>query len=506
MNSSAELNRQHSWQSSESHHSLSRFREHLSIVPPTPNRPVEKSHFSPESIEQAPSSPHGVFRHFKHAVSASTSTKRSARSPSPAQYQPGRTNVDLESAGVRTRYPRSVRDRLTQFFLELGPRQDNNSSDGESVGVPMEDRVIASSSPPLAWPPLHVEKRNHHHDCTCGRKKRSCISNTLLVVLIILLLYLLVDSVFVTASVLHLRDTTRARPSPASTATTGMNSTNSDVLSCLTQYMVNAPSSPSSYPCSECLPLLQNASTAEIVSWNSNSQYAQQTASDAVQFCGLRAIFESATPTGQSALGQAGWVKDNRFCAWQDVTCNGSGDVSTLKLTFPAVPAVIPHEIGALTGLTILSIVGDGNVPAGKPPAELSSLPSLTSLELESTALSVSPDISTTLTSYQLIKNAAMSPTLPASVFSSSLTSLVINSQPLTNPLAQIAASSGLQSSLKVLDLTQTQLSGTVPGSLAILRALTEVHLDGNQLTGTLPTFGKNVVVTAKNNTGLQGA
>jgi hypothetical protein len=222
---------------------------------------------------------------------------------------------------------------------------------------------------------------------------------------------------------------------------------------------------------------------------------------------GSARFFESASPTGQTALGQAGWVKDARFCAWQGVTCDGSGKVSNLKLAFPAVPANIPTEIGALTGLTTLSIIGDGKIPAGKPPAELTSLRSLSSLRLESTALSVSPDVSSTLTSLQLIKNAAMSPTLPSSLFASSLTSLVINSQSLTsNPLAQIGASSSLQGSLKVLDLTQTQLSGTIPGSLANLRALTEVHLDNNQLTGTLPPFGKGVIVTAKGNTGLQGA
>jgi hypothetical protein len=177
-----------------------------------------------------------------------------------------------------------------------------------------------------------------------------------------------------------------------------------------------------------------------------------------------------------------------------------------LKLTFPAVPAVVPAELGALSGLATLSIIGDGNSPAGKLPGEFTSLSSLNSLRLESTALTTPPDIPSALTSLQLIKNAAMSPTLPSSLFSSSLTTLIINSQPLSNPLAQLSSSTTLQASLRTLDLTQTQLTGSIPSSLTDLRALAELHLDRNSLTGTVPKFGQDVVVSTSGNSGLQGA
>jgi hypothetical protein len=150
------------------------------------------------------------------------------------------------------------------------------------------------------WPPLHVQKRK-------SRRTRIIL---LLCLLIIVLLFLIANVIFLNIRVLSVQPAT-----PSST------SLSVNAQQCLSQYTLNAPSSPSSYPCSTCLPILQ------AVPLSSNSQNAQQII-NAIQFCGLRAIFDTANSQGQASLS---WVNDVKFCAWNGVTCDSSGRVANLS-------------------------------------------------------------------------------------------------------------------------------------------------------------------------------
>jgi len=233
-------------------------------------------------------------------------------------------------------------------------------------------------------------------------------------------------------------------------------------------------------------------------------------AANALQFCGLRAILESTSQTGQTALSNGGWGKDLRVCTWSGVSCSGSGLVTALQLTFPAVPALIPTEIGAFSQLQSLQVIGDGNYPAGVLPDSFRNLTSLTTLHLESTAITTIPNnlftLLTKVTDLTLIANRNFSGDL-TSITSVPLRSLIIKNQRLTNPLDSLTSSRGLQNSLVVLDLSSNSLSGSIPASLSSFVALTQLHLDNNNLGQAVPgSFPRSLQsLTISNNTNLSG-
>ncbi len=240
--------------------------------------------------------------------------------------------------------------------------------------------IQPSDLPP--WPPLSIEKRTCCHDCPCHAlrhttRKKKWRRRILTYALIVILLYLLGNSVALDIKV-YGPSSLQTSSSLAPTNSTA-NGLSADAQQCITQYTVNAPSNPSGYPCSSCLPVLQNLSSS---SSSQISAQDEQTLGNAVQFCGLRSIFESAGSNGQSALKNGNWAQDVKFCAWSGVACDSTGKVSSLyahlsgclcmsvltkgfsrSLTFPGVPSVMPNELGALTGLQSLSVIGDGNSP-----------------------------------------------------------------------------------------------------------------------------------------------
>lgn len=99
-------------------------------------------------------------------------------------------------------------------------------------------------------------------------------------------------------------------------------------------------------------------------------------------------------------------------------------------LSFPAVPSIIPSELGGLTGLQSLKFVGNGQVPAGDFPTSMKRLSALTTLHLESTGMNALPDdlfsslrsVSTLL----LSENDNFNGGLPSTIGQSSLRSLCV--------------------------------------------------------------------------------
>ncbi len=290
-------------------------------VPPTltvppPDYPVEISHFSPES-HRSPNRSHPQHARSRSDWTNTTTVKSLANDPELGKTYP---------------YPPQaphVRNRVSKFFFDL--RMPTRTLQQE--WYPMQE-------PPLqTWPPLEGEKHHRVHCEQCQeRNDRRRRNKALFVALVILLLYLLGNVVFLNVRVVRI-----SQPSTSTTATstTPANASDSSALSadaqsCLSQFSLNAPSSPQSYPCSSCLSVLQGVPSSFTPS---NTQDAQQLVS-AVQFCGLRSIFETANSDGQSGLSNGGWVKDVRFCAWSGVHCDGFGRVSSMYVfcLLPRVP------------------------------------------------------------------------------------------------------------------------------------------------------------------------
>ncbi|KAK7691877.1 hypothetical protein QCA50_005281 [Cerrena zonata] len=463
-------------------------REQLSITVPPPDIPIEVSRFSPESPPLPPLPAR------RRSVSTWTNTiMTGGLTPKSKDIE---ANVPQSPRSVTTTGTR-IRDRFTKIFFDV--RTLMRDRDAELVPI----------QPPQLqpWPPLHIDKKICCADCLCHqKKKRSRRDRFLLWVLVIIILCLLGDVIFLNIHVLV--KSSNSPTTPTNTTTSSSKTLSADAQECLSEYNVNAPSNPSGYPCSSCLPVLQGVSSSFS---DGNATDAQQI-QNAIQFCGLRAFFDSMDSNGQSALKNGEWVTDVKFCAWSGVSCDSTGKVGALTLTFPSVPSSIPNETGALSGLTSLHVIGNGQIPGGSLPDSFSSLKATTLLHLESTGISVLPDnlfsSLNQVTTLELIKNSQMGNNLPSSLTSLSLQNLVINNQNLNNPLQALSSSSSLQKSLQLLDLSSTSLSGTIPGSISSFSSLVELHLDSNNLSLPLPAaFPSNLgSLTMTNNSGLSGS
>jgi hypothetical protein len=105
------------------------------------------------------------------------------------------------------------------------------------------------------------------------------------------------------------------------------------------------------------------------------------------------------------------------------------------QLTFPGTSASLPTELGTLTDLQSLSVIGNGVIPGGSVPGSFGGMAGLTTLHLESTGLGELPDALFSgggsgggglgkIQTVQLVKNGAMGGTLPGSLFGSSIQNL----------------------------------------------------------------------------------
>lgn len=273
----------------------SKFREHLSINLPPNHVPVETSKFSPTSTI-APSSRFSLGR---------SSSKHSKSAPPPKDVEAGTSPTSS-----------SMRDRFTKLFFDL---RTLNAGDPDQ---PAQDPRLSQ------WPPLHIEKRrclcqlhDPKHEARVRKQQRR--SRCLLILLIIILLLLIGNAIFLNIRVLSLSPSTST-----SQTTSTANALSADAQQCLSQYALNAPSSPHSYPCSTCLSVLQAVPS----SYTSNSVNAQnaQAINNAVQFCSLRAVYETANAQGQATLGNGSWAQNVNFCTWTGVSCDTSGQVASL--------------------------------------------------------------------------------------------------------------------------------------------------------------------------------
>ena len=275
----------------------SRFKEHLSISPPD-NFAVEQSRFSPDSPPAHP------LRTASLTLAGTPPSLKNARDI-PEDVE------SLRSRGSNTRR-QTIRDRFTKIFFDVRTL-DDRSNDGDLVSV----RALSP------WAPLNLDKEKSPLPTTYPalrysppqKKQEKRLFRWWALLLILIILALLGNVAFLNVRVVELAKVIKENtpPSPAPS-----NSSSPDnVQECLSQFTLNAPSNPSAYPCSTCLPVLSN------VTGNAD-------ATNALQFCGLRAILESTSTIGQTALSNGGWGKDLRVCTWSGVSCSGSDLVTSL--------------------------------------------------------------------------------------------------------------------------------------------------------------------------------
>jgi len=256
-------------------------QEPLTILVPSPDAAIEPSRISRE-YPPAPSRAHSTW--------TNTATAKSSR--------------DVEAATVPS--PR-LRDRFTKFFFDM-----------RTIGRDHEPELPIQPPRLSEWPPLHIEKRTSpcFQHCTRRQKKRKR-DRIMLIVLIVVILYLLGNVVALN---------TRTFSSTSSTSSATAASLSADQQLCLSEYNINAPANASLYPCSTCFPVLQSIPSQFSAT---HAQDAQQVV-NALQFCALRSIFDTADVAGQSELTTGGWVLNVLFCSWSGVECDGSGQVSSL--------------------------------------------------------------------------------------------------------------------------------------------------------------------------------
>ncbi|KZP28448.1 L domain-like protein [Athelia psychrophila] len=352
------------------------------------------------------------------------------------------------------------------------------------------------------WPPLHIAKHPQPHPAELRKEeKRGRRNRSLIILLIIIILLLASASTFSLVRVLS--------PRSSSTSSTSTSATQRDISACLSQYTLNAPIAPTSFPCSTCAPLFSPAPTSPALSTADNS-----TASALLQFCALADIFAAASTSAQANLtNPGGWLTDTNFCSWAGVGCSstaGTGVVTSLQLTTPGIPSVLSESIGQLAALETFALAGSGSLPAGPLPSSFAGLVGIKTLNIQDTSLTWNDTTGVTdmhgLQEVVLMQNAKIN-ALPTGLSSSSVQSIVINNQPISSTtLSDIANSASLQVSLQLLDLSSTPLNTTLP-SLASFHALTELHLDNTGLEGPLPGAGgfppSLTVLSMTGNTGL---
>ncbi|KAJ9123272.1 hypothetical protein QFC22_001470 [Naganishia vaughanmartiniae] len=181
-----------------------------------------------------------------------------------------------------------------------------------------------------------------------------------------------------------------SRTTSSSAAAASTSSVTYNLDTCLELFTLSAASSPSTYPCSQCLSPLSSVINDFAPNVTSDKKSIPGVGS-ALQFCALQAIYKttegvnSGNVTASSVL--SGWMKDTGVCTgWTGVECDSQGRIIALSLVYPNVPKSIDSTLKHLVALQSLKIVGNSIVPSGSiPESALSS--TLKTIDIESTAL-----------------------------------------------------------------------------------------------------------------------
>ncbi|KAL3634280.1 hypothetical protein CASFOL_021334 [Castilleja foliolosa] len=221
-------------------------------------------------------------------------------------------------------------------------------------------------------------------------------------------------------------------------------------------------------------------------------------------------VFKSSLIDSSKSL--LSWNEDDESpCAWQFVKCNPKNSrVSHLSLSGLSLSGKIGRGLEKLSSLTSLSL--SNNNLTGTISPQLSLIPNLQALNLSHNSFSglIPPSLSniSTLQFLDLSQNSLSGP-LPDNMFEtlSSLRYLSLSANGLEGPIPSTLSNCislnhlNLSSNhfsgnpgfflsltrLRAFDLSNNQLSGSIPVGISVIHNLKELFLSQNQFSGSLP-------------------
>ena len=245
--------------------------------------------------------------------------------------------------------------------------------------------------------------------------------------------------------------------------------------------------------------------TARTVSGSATVMVADPVAADRAVLVGL---YEATD--GPRWANRDGWLTDAPLGEWYGVSVDAAGRVLRISLGENELTGPIPPELGELSGLESLWLMGNrltgaippelgdlsrletlwlgGNRLTGAIPPELANLSHLESLWLPSNALTgaIPPEIGnlSRLAALHLHDNALTGAIPPELGNLTSLMALHLHENALTGG---IPPELGNLTSLEVLILRDNALTGGIPPELGNLTSLIALTLQGNSLTDSIP-------------------
>ena len=182
---------------------------------------------------------------------------------------------------------------------------------------------------------------------------------------------------------------------------------------------------------------------------------------------------------------QGNWMTSEPISNWQGVIVTNNR-VSALYLSSQLRDS-LPPEIGDLTALTTLSILGN-SLLGGAIPSEIGNLTALTVLRLSSNAFTGSIPVSfgnlKALTTLRINSCPLLSGNLPDTL--GTLPNLIYLNLRNNHFSGSIPEKFGDLSKLKELALGNNELSGSIPSSLGKLKALETFDIENNGFSGAL--------------------
>ncbi len=198
----------------------------------------------------------------------------------------------------------------------------------------------------------------------------------------------------------------------------------------------------------------------------------------------LHAVFRETG--GEDWENGDNWMTYAPIDRWYGVSTDAQGNITRLTLDENGLVGSIPHELGSLPKLEILSL-GDNEL-AGSIPPQLANLPDLRELVLDRNELTglIPPQLGNlpNLVTLRLAHNELRGPVPPEFGNLPNLRELRLAENRLTGP---IPPQLGNLPDLRELGLHGNELAGSIPPELGNLQNLRELDLSANELTGPLP-------------------
>ncbi|MEE4359737.1 MAG: hypothetical protein V2I97_24920 [Desulfococcaceae bacterium] len=207
----------------------------------------------------------------------------------------------------------------------------------------------------------------------------------------------------------------------------------------------------------------------------------------------LIALYNSTD--GANWNNNEGWLgPEGTECSWYGITCDGSGNVTSIDLRSNNLQGSIPAEIGNLTNLS--SFVLYQNQLSGTIPAEIANLINLTLLWLGENQLNgtVPGEIGNLINLIAVdLSHNRLTGFIPPEI------GKLVNLQYLSLSRNQLNGSippeiGNLVNLSYNLDLSFNQLTGNIPGTIGNLISLSSLSLGQNQLSGSIPSEIGNLV------------